>query len=75
MQCNIDRRGRTVRLVGGMVLELLGFGFIAIGAMELVEGIWPFVLGVALFLSGGFVMVEAMIGWCALRAMGFKTPV
>ena len=34
--------------------------------------IWP---AIAIWLSGIFVLFEAMIGWCAVRAMGFKTPI
>ena len=72
--CNIDRRGRTLRLVLGAFLESIG---ILLGILWFLEWtpawtLWP-ALGV--WLSGIFVMIEALLGWCAVRAMGFRTPV
>lgn len=60
---NIDNRGRLVRGLGALAL-LIGaaFGFQV--------SIW---LGLALVASGGFVLFEALRGWCALRACGIKT--
>ena len=72
--CNIDQRGKTVRLVGAAFLETMG---LLLGVLWYFEwapawAIWP---AVAIWLSGMFVLFEAAIGWCAVRAMGFKTPV
>ncbi|MBK7999270.1 MAG: hypothetical protein IPK15_11305 [Verrucomicrobia bacterium] len=60
---NIDNRGRLVRGLGALAL-LIGaaFGFQV--------SIW---LGLVLLASGGFVLFEALRGWCALRACGIKT--
>jgi hypothetical protein len=60
---NIDNRGRLVR---------------GLGALGLFVGAWfalgvSFWLGLVLALSGGFVLFEAVRGWCALRACGIKT--
>ena len=74
MQCNIDARGKALRLKIGLlhlfaalVLALLCLtGFLAAG------GWWLLVLGVA--AAGAFVVFEARSGWCVVRAMGFKTP-
>jgi hypothetical protein len=72
MQCNIDRRGRTTRIVTGAVIEGIG---VAAGLWWLLGGpawaIWP-AIGCA--AGGGFAMIEGALGWCALRAMGFRTP-
>lgn len=60
---NIDTKGRLVR--GTMALLLFvgaGFGF----------AVAPW-LGLILAASGGFVLFEALRGWCALRACGIKT--
>lgn len=60
---NIDNKGRFVR---------------GIGAAALFTGAW-FMSAVSLWLcilllaSGGFVLFEALRGWCALRACGIKT--
>lgn len=60
---NIDNRGRLVRGLGALGL-LTGaiFGFQV--------SLW---LGLVLLASGGFVLFEALRGWCALRACGIKT--
>jgi hypothetical protein len=60
---NIDNRGRLVRGLGA-----LGFFWCAWFAI----GVSPW-LGVSLMISGGFVLFEAVRGWCVLRACGIKT--
>ena len=60
---NIDNKGRLVRGLGAVGLFVgawFGFGVSA----------W---LGLALAASGGFVLFEALRGWCALRACGIRT--
>lgn len=74
MQCNIDARGKAVRLVFGLV-GLLASAFVAALA---IAGVTPLEIGliVALLLAmgGAFGVFEGWKGWCALRAMGFRTP-
>ena len=60
---NLETRGRLVRGVGGIA-------FIAVGA-ALCEVNLP--VSVILLLSGGFMMFEAVRGWCVIRACGLKT--
>ena len=60
---NIERTGRLVR--GGMSAAL----FIA----AVVAAQYSWLLALILFASGAFVLVEALRGWCALRACGIKT--
>ena len=72
--CNIDQRGRKVRILAGAFVESLG---ILLGVLWFLEWtpawtIWP---ALATWLSGMFVIVEGALGWCAVRAMGFKTPI
>ena len=60
---NLSNTGRIVRALGALAL-LIGAGigfFVSLG------------LGVALAVSGGFVLFEALRGWCVLRACGIKT--
>src|ERR1043165_6843641 len=60
---NIDNKGRLVRGLGAVGLFVgawFGFGVSA----------W---LGLARAASGGFVLFEALRGWCALRACGIRT--
>jgi len=74
VQCNIDARGRTIRRNGGilcLVLGALSLGGAFSGASRgLLLG-----LGTCLILAGLFQLFESRKGWCALRAMGVKTPV
>lgn len=73
MQCNIDAKGKAVRLITGA----------AVGSVALIvaalwfQGILPEWTGFAaagVLLGGLFMMYEGLSGWCAVRAMGFKTP-
>lgn len=70
MQCNIDNRGRRVRLAAGVV-AIAAAAFVLI----LAPGGWfAWVVAVGLVLGGAFSIFEARKGWCAMRAMGLRTP-
>lgn len=71
MQCNINGKGKAVRLLSGLCFLIAGALTLVFGG---VEGI-PVIIGAALLLGGGFMVFEGWSGWCAVRAMGFKTPV
>ena len=60
---NLSNTGRLVRGLGASAL-LVGAGF------SFFVSVW---LGVALAVSGVFVLFEALRGWCVLRACGLKT--
>ena len=60
---NLDNRGRIVRGVGGGL-------FVIGGVIACQSNTW---LGVGLSLSGGFMLFEAVRGWCVMRACGIKT--
>ena len=74
-ECNIDAKGKTLRLVGG-ILALLGgaVGYYILNAEYLPI---PETLGqmgvIAAIIGGAFSIFEARAGWCVVRAMGFKT--
>jgi hypothetical protein len=74
-QCNIDARGRAIRLIAGLVGLIAGIvlGTLMLGSV--LESAWWWVLIVVLLLAGGFGVYEGRAGWCAVRAMGFKTPI
>lgn len=73
--CNIDAKGKAIRLIGGLLAILAGL----IGYFVVDQGVLPIPetlghVGVALvLLSGAFSIFEARSGWCVIRAMGFKT--
>jgi hypothetical protein len=62
-RANLETRGRLVRGVGGIA-------FVAVGA-ALCEVHLP--VSVILIVSGGFMLFEAVRGWCVMRACGLKT--
>ncbi len=75
MECNIDAKGREVRVIAGLVVALLGLAVMVLAATGGITGIWPWFVGAAALLGGGFAMFEGWAGWCALRAMGFRTKI
>lgn len=72
LTCNIDRRGRRARLISGMIVDTCAAAFIVVGV--LMESTVLLVLGIFLCVTGSFMIFEAASGWCALRALGVKTP-
>ncbi len=80
MQCNIDRRGRTLRTAMGILTAAIGCGLVAPRLMLFMPFMpcmpaWAFWAGIAAIVGGAFMVFEGVNGWCAVRAMGFKTPV
>ena len=72
--CNIDAHGRLVRLVWGLIL--VAGGLLLMPFWALPAGGWLAWLVTLLTIgSGVFAIYEARAGWCAVRAMGFKTPI
>jgi hypothetical protein len=74
MQCNIDRRGRAVRLSSGIVTAAAGGGLLLARSLFGLES-WALWFALAAIAGGGFMIYEAAMGWCAVRALGFKTPI
>ena len=72
--CNIDQRGKTMRLVVGALVEAIGLLLAALWVLEWTPAwtAWP---ALAIWLAGIFVLFEAVVGWCAIRALGVKTPI
>ena len=72
LACNIDRRGRKARWVTGIIVDLCGAGLFLAGLFtHSRKMLWA---GVVLCVSGSFMVFEGLRGWCALRAIGIKTP-
>lgn len=71
LTCNIDRRGKIARLIYGVVLII---GAVLVAALWAPTGGWlAWTVAVLLLAMGAFSIFEARKGWCAVRAMGFKT--
>jgi hypothetical protein len=74
MQCNIDARGRRLRLINGIVT--LAIGVVLLVTWAIPSGGWlAWTATAAVFASGGFMIFQARVGWCVVRAMGFRTPI
>lgn len=74
MQCNIDARGKRLRLITGIITLFIGIVLLFAWALPTHSG-FAWGVSIAALLSGALMVFEARAGWCALRAMGFKTPV
>lgn len=74
-QCNIDSRGKAVRMIGG-ISSLLGSLILSILVLSEVLDYQFFIIPIigALFL-GLLSIWEARAGWCVVRGLGFKTPI
>ena len=72
--CNIDAKGKAVRLLTGVFAILTGLTLailVNLGTISL-ESYWLLVSGS--IIGGIFAMWEARAGWCVVRAIGIKTP-
>jgi len=75
MQCNLDARGKALRLIIGFFTLGAATLLAALILLGLVPGgwLWAAVIGAA--AGGAFAVFEGRTGWCAVRAMGFRTPI
>ena len=74
LECNIDARGKAVRLRLGLMGVLSSLGLAAacllISAPEL-----AWIVPAGAFIGGVFAIFEGRTGWCVVRALGFRTPI
>ena len=72
--CNIDQRGRSLRyrIGAGLVLFAIVVWWVT---SRFVAGVVPWLVSAPLLAGGLFSWFEANRGWCAARALGFKTRV
>jgi hypothetical protein len=75
MQCNIDARGKRLRLINGIVTVAVGLVLLFTWALPAAAGWLPWAVTVGVLASGAFMIWQARAGWCVVRAMGFKTPI
>ncbi|NDF33391.1 MAG: hypothetical protein EB157_02375 [Euryarchaeota archaeon] len=74
LECNIDARGKAVRLRLGIIGVLSSLGLAAacllISAPDL-----AWIVPAGAFIGGAFAIFEGRSGWCVVRALGFRTPI
>jgi fatty acid desaturase len=75
MKCNIDHKGRRVRFLWGLLMFVLAVITAGAGLAGFIGPWWSGGLTLILAAMGAFGIYEARKGWCAVRAMGIKTPV
>ena len=74
MHCNIDRSGRTRRVWIGSATLLAAAALAVLVLVGLLEHPAWWIAVAATAAGGGFCLFEGAVGWCAVRAMGFRTP-
>lgn len=74
LTCNIDAKGKFVRLVYGLIMVAAGAVLALAWALPAGSVLAWCVSGFCL-IGGAVGLFEARSGWCVVRAMGFKTPV
>ncbi|MDB5173379.1 MAG: hypothetical protein JWO87_985 [Phycisphaerales bacterium] len=73
LTCNIDAKGKFVRLIYGIILVAAGASLIYFWALHSGSTLrWT--VSLLCLLGGAFAVFEARAGWCVVRAMGMKTP-
>ena len=72
LTCNIGARGKALRFRIGIGLSVLAVP--ALGWALIHGGGLAWAAAALLLASSGFTLFEARAGWCALRALGVKTP-
>ena len=75
MECNIDARGKAIRLFGGMFSLIAGLVIASIAHFDLVEIPYLWVASAGLLAGGTLGIFEGWSGWCVARAMGIWTPI
>lgn len=75
MQCNIDAKGKAVRMVSGLIVTGLGLVLLLLAVFGVLNETWAWITSGALLALGGFQIFEARAGWCVVRAMGIKTRI
>ena len=74
-ECNIDARGKAVRLKLGIRLIIISIILAALTFFHIIPTSLGWVLAGGSFAGGAFTIWESRIGWCVFRAMGFKTKI
>ena len=74
-ECNIDARGKAVRMKLGIRLVIISIIIAALTYFGIIPATLGWFVAVASFVGGAFTIWESRMGWCVIRAMGFKTKI
>ena len=75
LECNIDARGKAVRMKLGIRMVIISVILAALTYFEIIPTTLGWFATAAIFGGGAFTIWEARMGWCVLRATGFKTKI
>lgn len=77
MKCNIDAKGKAVRLRAGLITAAAAVLLFALWGSGVAGegGEWILYTAMGTAAGAAFAIFEGWSGWCAIRAMGIKTKV
>ena len=74
-ECNIDARGKAYRLKLGIRLAIGSILLAILVFFEIIPSLIGWIIVGCGLLGSSFTIFESRMGWCAVRAMGFKTKI
>jgi hypothetical protein len=74
-ECNIEARGKAHRMKLGILLVIISIILAALTFFDILPSTLGWVLVGGCFAGGVFIIWESRMGWCVIRAMGFKTRI
>ena len=74
-ECNIGARGKAVRMKLGIRLVIISLILATLTYFEIIPPTLGWLSTAASLGGGAFTIWEARMGWCVIRAMGFKTKI
>ncbi len=75
LECNIGARGKAVRMKLGIRLVILSLILAALTYFGFIPTTLGWLATMASFGGGAFTIWESRMGWCVIRAMGFRTKI
>ena len=75
LECNIDARGKAGRMKLGIRLVIISLILATLTYFEIIPTTIGWLATAASFGGGAFTIGESRMGWCVIRAMGFKTKI
>jgi hypothetical protein len=75
LECNIDARGKAVRMKLGIRLVAISLTLAVLTYFEIIPTTLGWIATAASFAGGAFTIWESRKGWCVVRAMGFRTKI
>lgn len=75
MECNIDAKGKAVRLILGLLNVAAAVALAVMLSTGALTAGWWWAVAAGAAAGGGVAVFEGWKGWCVVRALGFKTPI